>query len=217
MFKRKCVLLTLLAGSIGVGQSFAPSIPALTATVTDTFVRTLPSGNLVTNTVTGQFYRDSQGRSRTERGQMVVIQDPVARTSVVVDLTSNTARRFSAGPRTNPGPSMTDVAGRPAREVLGTQMISGFPTKGFRSTVVVPPGAVGNLGPLSQTIEVWRSDALALTVELKTTDELSGEHTQLYSDIATGTQVDPSLFAIPAGVEVIEVQPAAQAGSQRLR
>lgn len=89
--------------------------------------------------------------------------------------------------------------------------------KGIQFTASVPPGAVGNLGPLTRTSEVWRSDELAFTVETKSTDPINGEHTQLFSNIVAGATVDPAMFTIPAGVQVIDVQPAGQSGSQKLR
>jgi hypothetical protein len=107
---------------------------------------------------------------------------------------------------------MSEVTG--AKPVsLGNQVISGIQTRGTQATTVIPAGAVGNMLPITQTIEVWRSDDLALPVMLKSTDSLNGEHVQLYQNIATGTQVDPSLFAVPTGIKVIDSVPGSLAGS----
>src|SRR5581483_90727 len=145
------------------------------------YTRKLSDGNVVTTSTTGRFYRDSQGRTRTERGNLIVIQDPTKRTTIVIDNSSQTARRFSGlpNPQGASGPSMSDVTG--AKPVsLGNQVISGVETRGTRATAVIPAGAVGNMLPITQTVEVWRSDDLALPIMLKSTDPLNGEHVQLY-------------------------------------
>lgn len=97
------------SAALAAGQNRTVSVPSLTATVGDTFVRPLAGGNSITKTITGQFYRDAQGRTRTERGQLVTIQDPTTRTTVVVDMTSKTARRFTAAQPIPIGTSMSAV------------------------------------------------------------------------------------------------------------
>ena len=201
----------------GTAQNRTPIVSALTATIQDTFVRPLAGGNAITKTVSGQFFRDTQGRTCIVRGQIMTIQDPAAKTTVVVDMSAKIARRFVAAQSPSPGPSMGSVTGKQASQDLGTQVISGVSVKGMQFTAVLPPGAVGNLGPLTETSEVWRSDELGLTVETKSTDPASGEHTQIFTNIVTGATVDPSLFSIPVGVQVVDVQPSSRSGSQQLR
>ncbi len=205
-----------LSALAAMAQSKTPTVPPLTATVEDTFVRTLANGNSVTKTVTGQFYRDAQGRTRIERGQLVTLQDPTTGTTVVIDLSSNAARRFTAPHPVSATPSMSTVAGRPPHQDLGTQVISGVPVKGVQSVVTLPPGAIGNLGPITETSEVWYSGSLALAVETKSTDLLNGEHTELFTNIVSGASVDPALFSVPGGVQITDVQPSSRSGSQKL-
>lgn len=83
-------------------------------------------------------------------------------------------------------------------------------------TVVLPPGAIGNLGPIKQTSEMWRSDELALIVETKSVDPINGEHRQILTDIVVGAGVDPGLFVMPGGMQVIDIAPMSRAVSQQL-
>lgn len=219
---RKQIYIPVLIASLSLAmaQDHKVSILSLTATVQDTFTRKLVDGNVVTKTVSGQFYRDSEGRTRTERDQMVTIQDPTTRTIIVIDARSKVARRFTApAPRSaaTSGPSMSGATRRQEHKDLGTQVIEGVVTRGQEFSVVLPPGAIGNLGPLKQTLEVWHSDELALAVKTVSNDPVNGERVQIYRNIVKGVQVDPSLFRIPPNVQVVDVAPAAHSGSQRLR
>ena len=211
------------AGLAGSAQN-VPNLKAFSATVEDTFTRTLADGNIVTKTVTGQYYRDAQGRSRLERGQIITIKDPTTRTVAIVDSSTNTVKRFVASPSPEATSSSTAVsmgdatAHHPARTDLGTRVLSGVPVKGTRATFTIPGGAIGNLHPLTQTTEIWRSDDLAVAVEVKSIDPINGEHIQVFTNIVTGVTVDPSQFAIPAGAQITDVQaPQKNAASQRLR
>src|SRR6266567_4728651 len=80
-----------------LGQRQARSLPSLRADVTDTFTRQLVDGNTVVSTTVGTFYRDQEGRTRTERGNLIVIQDPTIRVTIVLDTKAKTARQFAVG------------------------------------------------------------------------------------------------------------------------
>ena len=218
---KNILIFTTLALSVGLvaatAQNRTPTLTTVTATVQDSFVRPLAGGNAITKTVSGQFYRDAQGRTCIVRGQVITIQDPSTRTVVVVDMSSKTAKRFVASQSPSPGPSMSAVTGKQAQQDLGTQVISGVSVQGSQFTVVLPAGAIGNLGPLTETNEVWRSNELGLAIQTKSTDPVNGEHTQLFSNIVTGAPIDSSLFSVPAGVQVVDVQPATRSGTQKFR
>lgn len=220
MLRQMHIPMLIASVSMMMAQDRAVSVPSLTATVEDTFTRKLADGNVITKTITGQFYRDSQGRTRTERDQMVTIQDPTTRMTAVIDTRSKVARRFIApapGPASTSGSSMSTVTRRQDHQDLGSQLIEGVSAHGTEFSVAVPPGAVGNLGPLKQSSEVWRSDELALAVKTVSRDPVNGERVQVYRNIVKNARVDPALFKIPAGVQILEVAPATQSGSQKLR
>jgi hypothetical protein len=59
-------------------------------------VQTLADGTLIENSDSDVFYRDAQGRTRVEQsmpGRAIVITDPVAHISIVLDPTTKTARK----------------------------------------------------------------------------------------------------------------------------
>src|ERR1700682_2980269 len=182
--------------------------PTLAAEFEETHTRQLTDGNTVVNRVTGQFFRDNQGRTRLERGNVVIIKDPVAQTLVVLNASSQSARRFSMVRNTqafdgtaSPGTGITG-----GQQVdLGTQLMEGEEVKGKQFSLVVPAGAIGNKQPIQQVSEMWRSDKLLLLLLVKSKDTLNGERIQRYHNIRAGVDVDPALFTIPKGFQVVDV------------
>jgi hypothetical protein len=201
------VLFTISVG-LAAAQQHPQSVTPLTATVQDTFTRNLAGGNAVVNQVTGNFYRDAQGRTRTERQNLVTVQDPAAHTLTIIDLTAGVARQFTAPQGTAGGPSMSAALGKNSGKDLGVQSIQGVPARGTRLTSVLPVGAVGNLLPITQVAEFWVSDSLNLIVMEKTDDALQGEHVQVYTNIVAGAAVAPSLFTVPSSMQLVQVAPA---------
>lgn len=87
---------------------------------------------------------------------------------------------------------------------LGVQTISGVEAEGKRLSTVIPPGTVGNLGPITHVSEVWFSQRLGVPVLSKSSDPLNGDHIRQYSDVVTGASLDPALFEIGADFRVEE-------------
>lgn len=102
--------------TVGVGMmAKGPGEPVVgapySATTTNENVQTLADGTSITQTTTGTVARDSQGRTRrdaslptignlsvTDAPHLVFIQDPVAQTAYVLNLTDKTAQKMPAGP-----------------------------------------------------------------------------------------------------------------------
>jgi hypothetical protein len=190
--------------------------PSLTATIEDTFTRKLVDGNVITKQTTGRYYRDTVGRTRIERGHIVTINNPTDRTIVVIDTISGTAKRFrrpDQPPSSSVAQSMSETTKRKTYRDLGTQVIEGVVTRGAEFSVVIPPGAVGNLGPLTQTSEVWRSEELGIAVKTVSNDPLNGERVQMYKNIVKGADIDSSLFVVPDDIQEVDVVPDAIKGS----
>jgi hypothetical protein len=111
---------------------------------------------------------------------------------------------------------MGDVAKSNAYQDLGTQIMFGVATRGAQFSVVVPPGAVGNLGPLTQTSEVWRSEELGIAVKTVSKDPLNGERTQVFKDIVKEPNLDSSLFEVPGDFQVVDIASEPNIGSRSL-
>lgn len=216
-----CVFLAI--ASIAGAQQSSHVEPQVTATISENYVRKLADGNAVTHTVTGNFYRDQDGRIRIERDTQIWIQDPVAGFNAVLDTAARTARKLvtpqraalassaSSKQQTLPppaggvtvAPSIGVSGSAPAPVDLGKKVVSGFLSSGKQFTTTIPVGAVGNILPVVTTSEVWVADELHLPVSVKTSNSLNGDHTTVYNNIqVVNTPLDPSLFAIPADYQV---------------
>lgn len=73
----------------------------------------------------------------------------------------------------------------------------------------MPAGSrLGNIRPIRMAMEVWASDEAQLPVLTIVQNPLTGSKTQRFKNIRRGVEPDPKLFAIPAGYQVLEANPA---------
>lgn len=220
----------LVAGSILAQMGLRPVMP-LKATVVRTFSKVGPDGVLSSTAATGTYYRDSAGRTRLERGNKVVISDPIAHSTITLDLAAATARVVntaapalsgSVAPASGgavPAPviaSQTTGASEPVRS-LGTMHINGFLASGFRGEAVFPAGMGGREFPTRVVCEMWRADELRLRIKITNTesaikpggDEVIRQTVKEYRDIVPGAAIDPALFQVPAGFKVTNMAASA--------
>ena len=98
---------------------------------------------------------------------------------------------------------------------LGQGVVSGVPAVGYRSELILVPGAMGNIQPMRRISEMWRSTELGLQLKTSRTDNeilLTGERrakqvVEVYQNIVPQATVNPSLFTIPAGFAVTQSTP----------
>jgi hypothetical protein len=150
-----------------------------------------------------KMYRDSKGRTRTERTTnpvMIEISDPVAHVHYILadklpgpkDVVGG--RIGSATPPPPPpgkGPRLTV-------EKLGSQTMEGVLVEGTRHTTTRPEGSrLGNDRPITVVSETWTSPDLKVVVLSKQSDPRSGEYTRKLVNITRG-EPDASLFQLPA-------------------
>ncbi len=159
-------------------------------------------------------YRDSAGRTRTERpigpsnlaGQYVIVEicDPVAQVQYTLDPVSKVAHRVVMRLQ-SPGESGSGGGGgiQEEREDLGTKEMEGVVVHGTKFTATVPAGAQGNDRPLVTVREQWVAPGLGLTVLNHILDPRNGETTVKLTNIST-TGHDPTLFMPPADYSVVE-------------
>jgi hypothetical protein len=177
--------------------------------------------------------RDSQGRTRTERSfgaigalsaerggtPTVMIFDPVASKSYVLDASSHTARSMAIpAPRTRPADA--EAHARPERgnalaktEDLGTQVIQGVTAQGKRVTRAIPAGKEGNEKEIDIVTETWYSPDLHVVVMSKTSDPRFGDSTYQLNAI-NRTEPDPALFTVPSDYTVKEGRPMMRRGPE---
>jgi len=163
-----------------------------------------------------RYFRDSQGRDRTERplcgdlaedsdAILVSIRDPVAGYAYHLDQQRRIAYRYALRV-TRPGDRPAADSDLPVRvipesefrnESLGSQSIEGIFTLGTRSTRTIPAGAEDNDRPITVVTEYWRSPDLGVSILAKVSDPRDGEHTTRLTDIS---RAEPgiALFRPPA-------------------
>lgn len=184
--------------------------PALTATIRK---MTQSVGGAAATTYSA-YYRDAQGRARTESGSRVLIQDPVAGAVITLDTIHQIAHvsqatPFAPGNSAAPPPKSPASNGRVLKPYvnnvvnLGTQVIDGNPANGQRHTIEFPPGTEPSIRFARATVERWMSQQLALPLLTKISDSRNGEDDTSYMDIVINPSIDPGLFQVPAGYQVI--------------
>lgn len=209
----------LLRPEFGMSNKVVQGAPYSAQAVTE-FTQTLANGDHIQRTTTATIARDSQGRTRMERsfgaigalsaerrsGKAVMIFDPVAGKSYVLDANSRTAR-------STPIPAARANATFHARrepqsaktEDLGTQVIQGVSAQGTRITRVIPAGREGNEKEIDIVTETWYSPDLQVVVMSKTSDPRFGDSVYQLNTLSR-TEPDPALFTVPSDYTVKEGQ-----------
>lgn len=193
-----------------------------------TLVRTLPDGTHITRQTIVKMYRDSAGRSRSDRnpgpffaGQpappaVILISDPIAGYSYVLDTGNKIARRtpLKSGPPDVPiippppnlqAPAAVANGLKPQfkNEDLGTQTMEGLMVQGRRTTVTYPAGSMGNDRDITNVSEIWTNKELRLMILQTHSDPRNGETTIKIENLSR-TQPDPNLFLPPPDYKVVD-------------
>jgi hypothetical protein len=217
-----------LSGSDGValqGQTGPVVGKPLSATEVRHSVQALSDGTHIEHSDSSRFYRDSQGRMRSESPNRVEIYDPVAgctydldpqhktyvksptdANTVMIAVAGNSIRVSRTSGNAQPDrPSHVDL-GIPyqhERQVLTTtealppQTIGGIAARGSRIASTVPAGIVGNDRDFKIVNERWVSDDLQILLKTTNSDPRFGTNTYELTNIVQGPP-DPALFQIPA-------------------
>ncbi len=194
-------------------------------------VQTLSDGTEIQNVNTTVFYRDSQGRTRTEpeKGQ-ILIMDPVAGVRITLNASTKTAMRMrarAAGASRSPTVWATQLKLQAAAmredaekmmaearassktknqantEDLGFQMQNGVMAQGTRSTITIPQGQIGNSRDIHVVNERWYSKDLQMIVKSINSDPRFGVTTFELTNISQNAP-DPTLFQVPTGYTLNE-------------
>jgi hypothetical protein len=221
--------------SFGPPMPLTPPGPAApySAVQETSSVQTLADGtHIARKPMTENIYRDSEGRTRTERAfclgsggtpdaMVIEIRDPVSGYSYILDEQNQVAHRFaiqvrrpgdSAVRTANIAPAQAPIAAaspqeslRPTvtTESLGTQSMEGVLVEGTRTTRIIPEGLQGNDRPITVVSEVWRSPELKIAVLIKTNDPRNGEMTTRLTNIELSNPI-LSLFQPPSEYKIVD-------------
>jgi hypothetical protein len=196
--------------------------------------QTLADGTHITQKpLVTKVFRDSQGRSRTERHlfrgangddlTIVEIVDPVSGFGYILDPYNHVAHRFAPPEggggqarygeqiRVVPAPTVHVPTPAPRQtdrpevstESLGSQIIEGVNAQGEKTTRTFPIGMMGNDRPLVSVMESWFSPELRITVLTKNSDPRMGESVMQLRNIDR-SEPDPGLFRVPADYQVVD-------------
>ena len=196
-------------------------------------VHTLADGNRITRKTEAAVCRDSQGRFRREvrlagigplhttgeQRSFIVIQDPVAGTTYILNPEEKTADKVPFPVRKIEVTRKQTAAGQWEiqakrgmaeenwqKESLGTQTINGLNAEGTRQTRTIPAGEIGNEKAITFVSEQWYAPDLQLMVMSKRNDPLFGETTYTLTNIQR-QEPDASLFTVPPDYTVKEGGP----------
>jgi hypothetical protein len=206
----------LHGGKVVTGAPFS-------AVATTETIQTLQDGTTITHKTQANLDRDGQGRFRKEitvigigplaaQGQprtFIVIQDPVAGTSYVLEPDQKIARllpgrmeRKRQGNDAAPFRRLTEKENVDLKEEsLGTQTINGVSAEGTRYTRTIPAGQIGNDKPITVTSETWYSPELQLVVMSKRNDPRFGKTTYMLTNIQRA-EPPTNLFSVPSDYRV---------------
>ncbi len=86
-------------------------------------------------------------------------------------------------------------------ENLGSQSINGVTAQGFRTTMTIPKGQIGNNRDIKVVNERWFSNDLQMLVKSVNSDPRFGDTTYQVTKIVQSAP-DPALFQIPSDYTV---------------
>jgi hypothetical protein len=139
-----------------------------------------------------KFYRDGQGRTRSQNESTIRIDDPVEGHTYVSTGDQRVTRTFAFQSRPAVMLALT------THEDLPPQQMNGVRVRGERTTTTVPPGTLGNDRELKIVNERWYSDDLQALVKSTNSDPRFGVTTYELTGIVQA-EPDPSLFQPPRG------------------
>jgi hypothetical protein len=190
----------------------------------------LADGSSVTRSSPSTFYyRDSSGRTRTERPLTVLGQvkasaipsipeifDPVSGYCYFLDEINRLTYRIAipqpikilspsktSAPIITPGARVSADKTSSVSESLGTKEADGLEIIGTRNTTTYPVGLMGNDKPITSTSEFWVSPDLNVTVIIRTIDPRIGENIRTLVNV-NRDEPDSELFQAPRGYKVVD-------------
>jgi hypothetical protein len=99
--------------------------------------------------------------------------------------------------------SLPDGKGSRQVENLGVSSTSGVNVTGYRETVTLNPGVMGNDQPMVITREFWFSPQLQINLISKVDTPTTGKQVFTVTDLTT-SEPDPKFFEVPEGYQIVD-------------
>jgi hypothetical protein len=216
--KTRIAPVLLVIAAAAYGQTAPYSVP-YSADEASVRTRTLADGTQVSEkTIEGHLYRDSAGRSRSERtiapdseNRTVIVEivDPAAGVRYSLDAKEKVAYRSPLAPAAakRRAPEASADAAAPQQqaglESLGMRMIGGVLAEGRRIVTTLLPAADSNDRLTVVTTEMWFSNTLGVILSSKVSDPRAGETAYSITNVVQA-EPDAQLFQVPADYQVVD-------------
>jgi hypothetical protein len=185
--------------------------------------RPLATGGSFTLANERAIVRDSRGRIYQERwilvpkggdikSEMNVFQitDPAkhtwyncsTRTKVCELLPYNNNSKALYQPRRGNSGPLPNGRGFSQEDDLGADTIEGTETHGYRETITINAGAMGNDEPMTSMREFWFSEQLGINLRSVVDNPQSGKQVFTVKELSM-SEPDPAFFKVPAGYRVV--------------
>jgi hypothetical protein len=220
-------LVAFAAGFLAEQPPAIPGAPYSAVAVTQS-TTSFSDGNRIVRTNTIRYFRDSQGRTRVERGTggdaTITITDTVGGQLFFIRPQSKTAEAIKLSPQVmaaqatihSPmdgqvpfallgmgmgiGASLSTEA-TTSETALGQKAVNGVTATGTRVVRTFPAGVLGNEKPITSTVEEWFSADLGVPVQVTQKSSIGGDISLNLTQVVRG-EPDATLFAPPAGYAV---------------
>ncbi len=215
------------AFSGGVFVTPVPGAP-FSAEAEQEMMQVLKDGSPFRRKTSALIARDSQGRIRNERHEVmpassprkptvfsVHIYDPATRLSTFLNPGTHIAtQRILPNPPATEPPSnawLREVGARPSDpnlqvQDLGSSVMDGVEVHGFRSILRIPANSSGTGSPVVVTNEYWYSEELHINIVTKHNDPRTGQLTVKVTQINVN-EPGADLFAIPPDYKLVDMTP----------
>lgn len=202
-------------------------------TLTTEWSRSLAGSGTITLTNQRPIMRDGKGRIYQERWflvpkggsmkselEIIQIMDPIQHTwyncavrSKICELLNFRMRSdIVYQPSIGASGPLPDGKGYRQHEELGTSNIGGEDVVGYRDTLTLNPGVMGNDQPLISRREFWFSSHLGINLISKVDSPTSGKQVFTATTLTT-SEPDPKFFEIPEGYKIIDHRKPESSGS----
>ena len=210
----------------GIFMTPIPNVP-FTANVLIESTRVMEDGGTLTRHTYDHVARDSAGRVRLERREMLPASDtakePALWAFILIDMTAGTRTEC------NPFTKLCRVLGTrrgahepvlPAGPIgnheyldrldLGHAQRAGLDAVGTRETITVQPQTAGNNRVMVSRKEIWYSPELQINVQTTRVSPKTGTDVLTVGNLDQG-EPQPDLLAVPAGYRVVDERAPAPA------